>query len=100
MSANCPSERRSASAGMSARFSAQSVSISPSAGCSTASTKPLSVQNWRVTVHACSGAILTTSQRSLPARAIRALGTVARNSDSRALPLACCAASPLAVDTE
>ena len=100
MSANWPSVRRSASAGMSARFSAQSVSITPSAGCSTASTKPVSAQNLRATLHACSGVTLTTSHRSLPARATRALGTVARNSASRDLPLACWAASPLAVDTE
>ena len=99
MSTNLPTVRRSASCGISARFSAQSVSITPSAGCSVAITKPVSFQNVRVMFHACSGVVLTTSQRSLPARAMRASGTVRSVCDSRALPLVCCAATPLAVVT-
>ena len=54
------------SGGSSARFSAQSVSMTPEPGSSVARTKPLSSQNWRTVVHACSGVVFTWSQRSLP----------------------------------
>lgn len=60
------------SCGMSARFSAQSVSMIPSCGCSWAIAKPLSVQNWRTAFMASSGVALATIQRSLPARTMRA----------------------------
>ena len=63
-----PMYLRNTSCGISARFSAQSVSMTPSAGCSVAMTKPLSTQNLRTFDHACSGVAFTTSQRSLPAR--------------------------------
>ncbi len=46
----------------------------PSAGCSTASTNPMSVQNLRSVFQASSGVVLTTSQRSVPPRTIRASG--------------------------
>ncbi len=93
-----PIVRRKKSPGMSARFSAKSVSITPICGCSIASTKPDSCQNSRDVFHACSGVALTTSQRSLPARTILASGVVGRNSER--VPLfAPAAASPVAVDT-
>ena len=63
---------RRISCGISARFSAQSVSITPRAGSSVAITNPVSVQNRCTVDHANSGVVLTTSQRSLPARATRA----------------------------
>jgi hypothetical protein len=43
-------------------------------------TKPVSVQNFRTCDHTCSGVPLTTSQRSLPARAMCASGFVGRSS--------------------
>jgi hypothetical protein len=74
MSMYLPIVRRITSCGISARFSAQSVSITPSVGCSVAITKPVSPKNCRVIDQACSGVAFTTSQRSLPARAMRAVG--------------------------
>ena len=68
--ANCCSQP----SGFSDRVSAQSVSMIPSAGCSTARTKPFLAQKSFNVVQAASGLALTTSQRSLPARATRASG--------------------------
>src|SRR5829696_4607544 len=93
-----PTVRRRKSDGMSARFSAQSVSITPIAGCSIATTKPVSIQNCRDVLHACSGVALATIQRSLPERAIRASGLVGSRSVWRGRA-AFAAASPEAVDT-
>ena len=55
--------------GRSTRLSAPWVSMRPSDGCSTARTKPFVIQKSRSAVQAASGLALTTSQRSLPARA-------------------------------
>ena len=85
---------------MPARFSAQSVSMMPSVGCSTASTKPVSVQNLRSVFQASWGVVLTTSQRSVPPRTIRASGVELTAIPSTARGrFALCAARPDAVDT-
>ena len=97
MSMYLPIRLRTGSLGISARFSAQSVSITPIAGCSTATTNPRSVQNCRAVFHACSGAAFTTSQRSVPARTRRASGFCGSSSVCLARPPDCWAASPLAV---
>ena len=92
-SATLPSVRCRKSCGAAARFSAQSVSMTPLVGWSTAMAKPFSCQNERTMFHDCSGVALTTSQRSLPARTILASGTVGSKSP-RPLLLAFCAARP------
>ena len=66
---------RSKLCGILARFSAQSVSITPTFGLSTARMNPISCQNSRSTGQTCSGDSLTTSQRCVPARSTRAPST-------------------------
>ena len=66
---------RSQLCGIFARFSAQSVSITPTCGLSTATMKPCSCQNSRSTGHICSTGSFTTSQRWVPARSTWATST-------------------------
>src|SRR2546430_17583812 len=66
------------SCGALARFSAQSVSMIPSVGCSTATTKPFCDQKSRIVLHAASGVVFTTSHRSDPERTSRASALVGR----------------------
>ena len=58
-----------------ARFSAQSVSITPASGRSWARLKPLSFQKVRTCGKTCSGVRVVLSQRSLPRRSILKLPT-------------------------
>ncbi len=65
-----PSTARIASCGILARFSAQSVSITPASGRSTTRASPISCQNARSCGHICSGVSGELNQRSLPSRSI------------------------------
>ena len=58
---------------MRARFSFQSVSITPASGISTFTMNPVSCQNSFTTGHSSSGRPFTTSQRWLPCRSTRTL---------------------------
>ena len=73
-----PSRLRRASWGILARFSAQSVSITPASVISTLTTKPSSCQKSLMTGQTSWAGMSTTSQRWLPARSIRTLSTVGR----------------------
>ena len=61
------------SCGIFARFSAQSVSITPVSGSSILMRKPSSCQNCFTTGQSFSGVCVTTSQRCVPARSTRTL---------------------------
>ena len=81
------------SCGILARFSAQSVSITPVSGTSTAIRKPFSCQKSRTSGQTFSGGMGTTSQRCVPARSICMFWIVGSTPETALPVFACCARS-------
>ncbi len=81
------------SCGILARFSAQSVSITPASGMLTAIRKPFSCQKSRTSGHSFSGGSFTTSQRCDPARSTRIFSFVGKTPVWMGPVFACCARS-------
>ena len=84
---------RTQSCGILARFSAQSVSITPASGRLTDIRKPFSCQKSRTSGQSFSGASATTNQRGVPARSTR-IFSIDGSTPVWIVPvLACCARS-------